>query len=226
MSTPSTATQLGFTPFSDPRTVVTYLRPTLERLASFFTAGCDLTARYFETRSWTFDANLFAYLVRKEVFQALKASGDDVEEELEIADMPLCGLLLKKNLVHLRIRKSKDTEVPLADSEQLLAFYNWNLFAFSNSTTTKEVIPLHLVLLWDADSDRRLRGFWLVCIEGQGKHVKWHWREPIQLSGVPQIDHGQEYRRAFEAENSDLPITARDNEQKKVATATDKKLGK
>jgi hypothetical protein len=137
----------GFTPFTEPEIVESYLQPVLQRLALAFTAACQQTAKYFAEKKWSPEAGLSAYMVRKLVLEALKSEGADVEEEqVEIERKALCGLLLRLPLVHLKIRKSRDGEIPAAGGEQSLSFYNWNLLVFPQGQDD-EALPLHLLLL-------------------------------------------------------------------------------
>jgi hypothetical protein len=207
------------------------MKPTLERLESLFVAACERTGDYLAQRDWKrFDPNLYAHLVRKEVFEALLDDGCEVEavddeDLLTVRCMSLCGLLLKKDLVHLRMRKSKDGEVPRADSSNLLEFYQGNLFA--ETAAPGEFFPLKLMLLWDVDSKLRFKRFWLGCPMESGS--RWYWSKAIAASGdvaVPLVDHGKAFREAFEEENSDIPMTRTEGEPTKRATGTDDKTGK
>ena len=221
--------QAGFTPSTEVDEVFAYLCDTLSRLERMFVSGCDHAAKHIASRKWKrFDPNLYAYEVRKEVFEALLEEGLAVELEeadpLKVESMSLCGLLLKQKLVHLRVRRSKTGEVPKADGN-LLDFYQGNLF--STVVTSGEVPPLNLMLLWDVDSDKQFKRFWLGCPKEDGVH--WHWRRAI-LMGSPAVaetvDHGKAFREAFQAENSDVPMTRVEGEPEKRATGTDDKTGK
>lgn len=206
------------------------MQPTLNQLEELFTAACQRAAAHFDDRCWSFDPNLYAFEVRKDVYEALKRTGSDVAKvdgedgELKVQNMSLCGLLLKKPLVHLRIRKSQDGEVPRADSGHLEDFYQWNLFSFP--VESDKPIPLHLMLLWDADVERNLKRFWLGCPKADG--VQWHWCVPIALGAANLlVDSGEAFREAFEAANSDVPMTPRaGNESVKHLTGTDDSAAK
>jgi hypothetical protein len=166
------ASESRFTPFTEPEIVAAYLRPTLERLALTFSSACIRTRAIFEDRGWTTDAALAAYLIRKDVLESLKMDGLQVEEEnLEIERKALCGLLLTLPLVQLKIRKSKNGEIPAAGSQQSLSFYNWNLLVFPQADN-EEILPLHLLLLWNDNRDGELETLLLVCVEGND----WRWR--------------------------------------------------
>jgi hypothetical protein len=208
----------GFTPFTEPEVVAAYLQPLLERLAITFSSACDRTQRMFIERRWTVDAALGAYLVRKEVLESLRAQGVQVEEEdLEVERKSLCGLLLKLPLVHLKIRKSKDGEIPPAGSEQSLSFYNWNLLVFPQGDDEK-IVPLHLMLLWNDNSNGELETLLLVCVEGNN----WRWRNPVFQRhadsarasssvehSVPIESSGDQtvpFTSAFDAGNEDVPM--------------------
>jgi hypothetical protein len=221
----------GFSPSTDQEAVLGYMRPTLERLEALFIAGCDRTAEHIAARGWKrFDPNLFAHEVRKDVYEGLLLDGcevetDDAEDNLKVESMSLCGLLLKKDLVHLRIRKSKDGEVPRADSGNLLEFYQSNLF--SELAAPGETFPLKLMLLWDVDAQRRFKRFWLGCPQEDG--IRWYWSKAIPLGGasvVEAIDLGKAFREAFEAENSDVPMTRTEGDPAKRSTGTNDKTGK
>ena len=128
-------------------------------------------------------------------------------------------------LVHLRVRRSKNGDVPKAGSGNLMDFYQGNLF--SSLATTGEVLPLNLMLLWDVDTAKQFRRFWLGCPKEDGVH--WHWRRAILMSTPAVIDtvnHGKAFREAFEAENSDVPMTRVEGEPEKRSTGTDDTTGK
>lgn len=219
----------GFTPSTEVEEVLAYLNETLGRLERMFVDGCARAAEHIALRKWKrFDPNLYAHEVRKEVFEALLEEGLAVELEdsdpLKVESMSLCGLLLKQKLVHLRVRRSKNGEVPKADGN-LIDFYQGNLFSILSSGG--EVCPLNLMLLWDVDVNKQFKRFWLGCPKEDGVH--WHWRRAILLGTpvtVETIDHGKAFREAFEAENSDVPMTRVEGEPEKRSTGTDDKKGK
>jgi hypothetical protein len=139
--------------------------------------------------------------------------------------MSLCGLLLKREFIHLRVRKSKNGEVPRADSGNLVEFYQANLFPML--APAGETFPLNLMLLWDVDAAKQFKRFWLGCPKEDGVH--WYWSRAIPLGGqmpVEVMDHGKAFREAFEAENSDVPMTRVEGKPEKRATGTDEKTGK
>lgn len=219
----------GFTPSTEVDVVFAYLSETLGRLQSMFINGCAHAADHFKARKWKrFDPNLYAHEVRKEVFEALLEEGLTVELEdsdpLKVESMSLCGLLLKQKLVHLRVRRSKNGEVPKADGT-LTDFYQGNLF--SMTPAIGEALPLNLMLLWDVDEAKQFKRFWLGCPKEDGVH--WHWRRAILLGtavSVETMDHAKAFREAFEAENSDVPMTRVEGEPGKRATGTDDETGK
>ena len=222
--------QTGFTSSTEVDEVFAYLGGTIGRLERMFVNGCARAVEHFELRNWKrFDPNLYAHEVRKEVFEALLEEGASVELEdsdpLKVESMSLCGLLLKQKLVNLRVRRSKNGDVPKADSGNLMDFYQANLF--STLAITGEVLPLNLMLLWDVDANKQFKRFWLGCPKEDGVH--WHWRRAI-LMGTPvtvdTVDHGKAFREAFEAENSDVPMTRVEGEPEKRSTGTDDKTGK
>lgn len=233
--TASVSANQRFTPFTDSKIVLAYLEPILERLRQFFVYACARAADHFADRGWTPDPNLFAYEVRKDVFERLKALGADVTETEDPVNAPfslermaLSGLLLKLPTIHLRIRKSSDSEMPASGSDQLLAFYNWNLFAFDDfETGADDPVPLHLVLLWNVDTNWRIRNFWLVCPRGErGGEVRSYWQEGIPFPELESDDRGQEFRSAFQEANSDVPLSPKDRNAKRrseISTGTDKK---
>lgn len=208
----------GFTPFTEPEVVETYLQPVLQRLAIAFTAACQQTAAHFANEKWSHDAGLWAYMVRKLVLEALRREGEDVEEEqVEIERKPLCGLLLRLPLVHLKIRKSRDGEIPAAGSEQSLSFYNWNLLVFPQGEED-EALPLHLLLLWNDDRKGELETLILVCVEGN----EWRWRSPVfqrtskhvrerridsDPATMPDATRDIYFEAAFDSANEDVPLT-------------------
>lgn len=219
----------GFTPSTEVDEVFAYLAETLGRLEGMFVSGCAHAAEHITVRRWRrFDPNLYAHEVRKEVFEALLEEGLAVELEdldpLKVESMSLCGLLLKQKFVHLRVRRSKNGEVPKGTGN-LIDFYQGNLF--SKIAVSGEVPPLNLMLLWDVDAAKQFKRFWLGCPKEDGIH--WHWRRAI-LMGTPavvdMVDHGQAFREAFEAENSDVPMTRVEGEPEKRSTGTDDKTGK
>jgi len=223
-----------FTPHTDSKVVMATLQPMLQQLREFFDYACVRATEHFAMRGWTYDGNLFAYEVRKDVYERLKALGadisetDDPEASFALEKMALSGLLLKLPKVELRIRKSKDSEVPAAGSDQLLGFYNWNLFAFEEITGQEpDDSPLHLVLLWNLDTNRTVSNFWLVCPRGESYgEVKLYWRELVPAAEVNAKDHGREFRDAFQEANSDVPISPKDKKTKEgieLPTGTDKK---
>jgi hypothetical protein len=211
------ATSNGFTPFTKPEIVAAYLQPLLERLGLTFSSACDRTQETFADRGWTNDAALAAYLIRKEVLESLRADGLHVEEEdVEIERKALCGLLLTLPLVHLKIRKSKDGEIPAAGSRQSLSFYNWNLLVFPQADDGK-ILPLHLLLLWNDSRKGELETLLLVCVEGSD----WRWRIPVyQRSAeavydftntvsddLPSVEAvGEAFTAAFDSANEDVPL--------------------
>ncbi len=206
----------GFTPSTEVDEVFAYLAETLGRLERMFVTGCAHAAEHITVRRWKrFDPNLYAHEVRKEVFEALLEEGLAVELE--------CGLLLKQKFVHLRVRRSKNGDLPKGTGN-LIDFYQANLF--SKVAVSGEVPPLNLMLLWDVDAAKQFKRFWLGCPKEDGIH--WYWRRAI-LMGTPAtvdtVDHGQAFREAFEAENSDVPMTRVEGEPEKRSTGTDDKTG-
>jgi hypothetical protein len=227
-----------FTPHTDPKTIVAYCEPILEQLRQFFAYACSRAAEHFAERGWTPDVNLFSYEVRKDVFERLRALGADITELEEndlttfsLERMALSGLLLKLPLIHLRIRKSKDHEIPSAGSEQLLGFYNWNLFAFDElpliEGDKEESSPLHLILLWNLDENWKITNFWLACPRGESAgEVKCFWQEPVSVAIETYDDNAQEFRAAFDEANSDVPLSPKEKTTTKrasLATGSDKK---
>src|SRR5690348_18479141 len=89
-----------FTPYTDSKAVLVYLNPILGQLSEFFVFACSRAAQHFADRGWAPDSNLFAYEVRKDVFERLKALGVDVTETEDLDSttftlerMALSGLL-------------------------------------------------------------------------------------------------------------------------------------
>jgi hypothetical protein len=207
----------GFTPFTAPEIVEAYLQPVLERLGIAFSTACNRTALSFKERNWSADAALAAYLIRKEVLEDLKSEGMQVEEEdVEIERKALCGLLLTLPLVHLKIRKSRDGEIPAAGSRQSLSFYNWNLLVFPQPQGG-EILPLHLLLLWNDNPRGELETILLVCVEGS----EWRWRIPVfqrnaqtkyefninsSMDRFPESSSGRDFASAFDSGNEDVPL--------------------
>ena len=220
----------GFTSATEVEVVFAYLNEMLGRLERMFVAACARAVEHMSLRNWKrFDPNLYAYEVRKEVFEALLEEGLAVDLEdsdpLKVESMSLCGLLLKQKLVHLRVRRSKNGEVPKADSGNLIDFYQGNLF--STLAVGGEMLPLNLMLLWDVDAAKQFKRFWLGCPKEDGVH--WHWRRAILVGSpmvVETVDHGKAFRDAFEAENSDVPMTRVEGEPEKRSTGTSDKTGK
>lgn len=226
-----------FTPYTDSKIVVAHLSPIVAQLRLFFGFACARANEHFVARGWTPDANLFAYEVRKDVFEKLKALGLDISEtegeDLELPSftlerMALSGLLLKLPGIHLRIRKSKDNEIPAAGSDQLLSFYNWNLFAFDDEASSDDPAPLHLMLLWNTDVDWKVSSFWLVCPRGErAGEVGWYWRESVPVATVDVSANSEEFRTAFQEANSDVPLAPKTKEVRAHsadhATGTDAK---
>lgn len=212
----------GFTPFTEPEIVAAYLQPVLERLALRFSEACARTRTTFDHRGWSDDAALAAYLIRKEVLESLRMEDLQVEEEdVEIERKALCGLLLTLPLVHLKIRKSKDGEIPAAGSRQALSFYNWNLLVFPQ--TDEKILPLHLLLLWNDNRSGELETLLLVCVEGND----WRWRIPVfQRSAKavydfrsssyeePIVDEAGDdsFAASFDAANDDVPMKLAEEE--------------
>ena len=171
----------------------------------------------FVNRGWSPDAALAAYMIRKEVLEELRVEDVQVEEEdVEVERKALCGLLLRLPLVHLKIRKSRDGEVPPAGSEQSNSFYNWNLLVFPQDEGD-EPLPLHLLLLWNDDNKGELDSLTLVCIEGSD----WRWRHavfqrrhqdrieiayPLVAEAPPLEPSREDFAQAFDAGNEDLPL--------------------
>jgi hypothetical protein len=212
-------TDSSFTPFTDPNIVAAYMQPLLEHLAVAFSVACQSAIRTFADRSWSRDAALSAYLVRKEVVESLRAEGVKVEEEdLELESKALCGLSLKLQRVHLKIRKSKDGEIPPAGSEQSMSFYNWNLLVFPQGDG-EEDLPLHLMLLWNDDKSGELDTLLLACVEGNN----WRWRIPVFQRNPSQrfVDSAQvrlqevtiepTYSSGFDTGNEDVPLKLIEN---------------
>jgi len=214
--------QAGFTPFTEPEVVAAYLQPVLERLAMAFASACTSSRALFDARDWSHDAALSAYLIRKEVLESIRDEGIQIEEEdLEVERKALCGMLLKMPLVQLKIRKSKDGEIPPAGSDQSLAFYNWNLIVFPQGDEDK-AIPLHLMLLWNDNSKGELETLLLVCVEGS----TWRWRIPVferismsygsafQAGAATTSGAGApvpSYVETFDEANEDVPMNLIDN---------------
>lgn len=221
-----------FTPYTDPKIILGYLNSILGQLSEYFVYACSRATQHFSDRGWAPDSNLFAYEVRKDVFERLKGFGADVTDEesdsaaFTLERMALSGLLLKLPGIHLRIRKSKDHEVPPAGSDQLLGFYNWNLFAFDEQDgQADDPAPLHLVLLWNLGPDSKISNFWLVCPRGERSgEVKLYWQEHVAATLAPTTNQAQEFRAAFNEANSDVPLSPKGkNGNSKQATGTDKK---
>jgi hypothetical protein len=230
------ASSQQFTPYTDSKTVLAHVNPILEQLRQFFAFACARANEHFVARGWTRDANLFAYEVRKDVFEKLKALGADISETddtdstaFTLERMALSGLLLKLPGIHLRIRKSKDNDIPAAGSDQLLSFYNWNLFAFDDADQIEDPAPLHLVLLWNTDADWKVSTFWLVCPRGErAGEVRWYWQEAVPPAVIEAREQGQEFRTAFQQANSDVPLAPKVKDPRRIhasdlATGTDTK---
>lgn len=211
----------SFTPFTQPEEVAAYLQPVVERLALSFSAACSRTRTTFTERKWSEDAALSAFMIRKEVIEALRSQGVQVEEEdVELEKKALCGMLLTLPAVHLKVRKSKDGEIPAAGSQQSLSFYNWNLLAFPQLETDK-VVPLHLLLLWNDNQKGELDTLLLVCVEGN----EWRWRVPVfqrenryavqrsQSSSGGQVIRTEHFTTAFDAGNEDVPLKRTEKER-------------
>lgn len=226
----------GFTPFTEPEVVAAYLQPVLQRLALTFSMACDRTESTFAERGWSHDAALAAYLIRKEVLESLRTEGLQVEEEdVEIERKALCGLLLKLPLVHLKIRKSKDGEIPAAGSQQSLSFYNWNLLVFPQPDNG-EILPLHLLLLWNDNRAGQLETLLLVCVEGND----WRWRIPaFQRSSETVYDFssaaldesssngtGESFTMNFDSANEDVPMKLTKEEAPSATQEIDAKAEK
>ena len=125
-------------------------------------------------------------------------------------------MLLTLPLVHLKIRKSKDGEIPAAGSRQSLSFYNWNLLVFPQADDGK-ILPLHLLLLWNDNRKGELETLLLVCVEGSD----WRWRIPVfqrsanvvydfsnaAASDLPLVEAtGETFTAAFDSANEDVPL--------------------
>jgi hypothetical protein len=224
----------GFTPFTDPEIVAAYLQPVLERLGIVFSAACERTSLTFSKRNWSADAALAAYLIRKEVLEDLRVEGMQVEEEeVEIEHKALCGLLLRLPLVHLKIRKSKDGEIPAAGSRQSLSFYNWNLLVFPQAEDS-EALPLHLLLLWNDSRKGQLETLLLVCVEGS----EWRWRIPVfqrrarsnyefnissSETRTSETSSSKDFSSAFDSGNEDVPLKLSEKENIAQTTETEAK---
>lgn len=216
-----------FRPSTEPEAVLAYLGDTIRLLETAFRAGCIRASDHFTKLRWTYDASLFAFEVRKDVLETLRSAGQDAEfadseSELSVQGLALCGLLLKTPLVHLRIRKSKDGEIPRADGK-LEDFYQRNLFA--SLEEADDLLPLNLMLLWGMDRKNELRQFWLGCPKAKG--TDWYWRKSIVLGALDRVVVDEEYLKAFEAANSDVPMSRRlEDDAKERLTGTDSQAGK
>src|SRR5437868_2870283 len=79
-NTTLTVSSQRFTPYTDSKTILAYLDPILVQVRQFFAYACSRAAEHFSARGWMPDSNLFAYEVRKDVFERLKSLGADVTE--------------------------------------------------------------------------------------------------------------------------------------------------
>jgi hypothetical protein len=159
--------------------VLLQLQPIVPAMYGAIEAALQRTREFFEAEGMPIDRSLAPNLVRYYAKRLLAAEGQvAVEEEAmstsdyELQPLPNNGLSLTYDRHEIRILKSDDGAMPVpGESQSRQEFWNWNgqqefVFTYDNELTadSEEELPsLHLVVLWDVDSNYMLNKLLLGC---------------------------------------------------------------
>jgi hypothetical protein len=134
--------------------------------------------------------------VRLHARNYLKKKGFDA---LEVERVNLCGLSLKLPNYYIKMWKAADDGLPApGHSEPKQEFYQQPLFPNDGENP----LPLHLIVIWNVDSQKNLSSLWLICPKnGDERSAEAHWcvkiPDPISTATGSPPSEG----------SPDLPIT-------------------
>jgi hypothetical protein len=161
-----------------------------------FEHGVFKARNHFETENIEPDSSAFSTLVRLHARNYLKKKGFDA---LEVEHVNLCGLSLKLPKYYIKMWKAVDDGLPApGHSEPKQEFYQQPLFPNDGENP----LPLHLIVIWNVDSQKLLSSLWLICPKnGDEKSAEAHWcvriPDPTALAAGSPPSQG----------SPDLPIT-------------------
>ena len=186
------------TPFSDPEEVLRRIKPVTDSIHLGLRHLLPITRQWFETQNVTIDkachAMMTRVLLKRELMEKQLMVSDEVDEqpEFRVQGLANCGLIITGTDYNLRVLKSRDGELPPAQSMQRHDFYQGNLFTFEVDDPHPDapIPPLNLVAAWETDREHDLRSLAIVCPWGQSDNrVVCKWGRtlvlPIQDSPAP-----------------------------------------
>ena len=122
-----------------------------------FEHGAFKAKNHFDTENIEIDSSAFSTLVRLHARDYLKKKGFDA---LEVEHVNLCGLSLKLPNYYIKMWKAVDDGLPApGHSEPKQEFYQQPLFPNDGENP----LPLHLIVIWNVDSQKNLSSLWLIC---------------------------------------------------------------
>jgi hypothetical protein len=135
-----------------------------------FEHGAFKAKNHFETENIEIDSSAFSTLVRLHARDYLKKKGFDT---LEVEHVNLCGLSLKLPNYYIKMWKAVDDGLPApGHSEPKQEFYQQPLFPNDGENP----LPLHLIVIWNVDSQKNLSSLWLICPKnGDERSAEAHW---------------------------------------------------
>lgn len=146
---------------------LTWFHPEIHRA---FEHGVFKAKNHFDTENIELDSSAFSTLIRLHARDYLKKKGFDA---VEIEHVNLCGLSLKLPNYYIKMWKAADDGLPAPGySEPKQEFYQQPLFPHDGENP----MPLHLVVIWNLDSQKNLSSLWLVCPKnGDERSAEAHW---------------------------------------------------
>lgn len=178
------------TPFTDPEEVLQRIKPVSDAIHLGLRRLLPITRNWFEMQKVPVDkachAMMTRVLLKKELMEKQLMVSDEVDEspEFRVQGLPNCGLIITSPDYNLRVLKSRDGELPPAQSAQRHDFYQGNLFTFETDDPHPDapIPPLNLVAAWETDREHDLRSLAIVCPWGQSdSHVECKWGRTLLL---------------------------------------------
>jgi hypothetical protein len=137
--------------------------PALPLLFEAFESAAEQACQFFEARATPVNRPLFPALVRYHARELLEQRGQTVDE-LDSEDIGNNGLCLIHRARRIRVWKAEDDELPPPGTSRLKSlFLNQQLGLFLPEDNTPSSIQLNLALLWNVDSNFRLKALHLAC---------------------------------------------------------------
>ena len=160
-----------------------------------------------------FEPHLYAQLVRYHANEFLKAQGHHTEFDKK--DLANSGIYLIAGRYHIRFLKTKEGKIPApGHSKARQRFWSHGyqtVFEFMKDNSEDDgTSPIHLLILWDANSHHNLKGLTLVCPKGGGiLHAESFWIKGILHPA--EMSTGNEDQVPPTADVYDLDISVLDD---------------